>query len=495
MQWRQGRPENEQRRRIPRSAKGLSLRVGLTGIDQCVSSLGNFAVGVAVARVAGAAGLGEYSLTYVTWLIVAALHRSLVTDPMAIENDVSQPDAPAHLRLGLAAEFTLGITSAVCFAATGLVLLAVGQHGFGVAFLAFAPWLPFLVAQDYFRWVAFMEARPAKALSNDIVFDAVQVVAFVALFFAGYRSAGLAITAWGVGAGVGTLYGLRQFSVRASLRGGVSRIRLRWGISKWLMANSAANTVSQQVVTVLAAAILGPVGIGGLRAANALVIGPSQVLIQAGGSIGLPEAVRALHQKGWDGLRRVQRFITLASFLSVAPITVGVLLFAKQLLSGIYGHQFGRFATVADVLVLAFLLGTLRLGPALALKATRQTRILYRISLAYVVASLGLTAILTPLFGVLGAAEAMMGENVVFVAATLFFHWQRSRPEAERIYRDLQAGSETVAPSGAELDVLVDARPPGAALANGGSPPRDESGLAADGSETDLGPLRTGGPW
>ena len=91
----------------------MPVRFGLTAIDQCVSSLSNFAVGVGVARVAGVAGFGAYSLAYAGWLVVAAMHRSLITDPMSIENDVHQPDAARHVRIGLAAELTLGLGAAV----------------------------------------------------------------------------------------------------------------------------------------------------------------------------------------------------------------------------------------------------------------------------------------------------------------------------------------------------------------------------------------------
>ncbi len=313
--------------------------MGLTGIDQGVSSLSNFAVGVAVARVAGVAALGAYTLAYASWLVVAAIHRSLITDPMAIETDVHQTDSAFHVKVGLAAELTLGAAAAAAFGVIGLVLLGMGQHAFGISFVTFAPFLPFLVAQDYWRWVAFMTAKPGKALINDTVFDIIQGLTFVLLVFAGERSSVLAVVAWGVGAVGGTLFGLWQFSVRPTLSGGLQRLRLRWGLSKWLVANSTIGAGSAQAVTILTAVILGPVGIGGLRAATSLVGGPCNVLLQAGGSIGLPEAARGLGERGWPGLRRVQRIITVAGIVSVGSIAIVVLVFAKRLLTLIYGSR------------------------------------------------------------------------------------------------------------------------------------------------------------
>jgi O-antigen/teichoic acid export membrane protein len=423
-----------------RRARSRVVRIGLTGLDQGVSSLSNFAVGVAVARVAGVAALGEYSLAYAAWLIVAATHRSLITDPMAIENDVNKPDAGFHMRVGLAAELTLGVASTAVFGVVGFVLLAAGQHAFGIVFVSFAPWLPFLIAQDYWRWLAFMKATPGRALSNDAVFDVFQAAVFVLLVAAGQRSSVLAIVAWGSGAIVASLFGLWQFSVRPTMTGGVERIRTRWHLSKWLLASSTAASGATQAGTILVAALLGPAGTGGFRAASTLVSGPTNVLVQAGGSIGLPEASRGLHDRGWPGLRRIERVVTLGGVLSVGPIVVIVLIFSKQLMGIIYGQKFTSYASIADIVAISLLVSTFRLGAILALKTTKQTRLIYHTTVVALVSSLGLTALLASLFGVIGAAWAALGSAVIVTLQTVVLHWRHSRPEADRMWRSLNSG-------------------------------------------------------
>jgi len=411
---------------------------------------------VAVARVAGISALGEYSLTYAAWLIVAALHRSLITDPMAIENDVNQPNASFHIRIGLAAELTLGLTAATAFGLIGLFSLSMGQQPFGIAFLTFAPFLPFLVVQDYWRWVAFMSARPAQALVNDTVFDVVQGAVFVLIVFAGGRSSVIAIVAWGVGALAGALFGLWQFRARPTLVGGLKRLRLRWGLSKWLVGTSVLGLGTQQMVYVLTAAILGPVGLGGFNAASSLISGPSLVLIMAGGSIGLPEAARSLSKRGWPGLRRVQRLVTLVGVLSVGSIAVFVLLFAKQLLSLIYGQPFARFASTSDILAVAFLVSAFRLGAILSLKITKQTRLIFRTTLMSMVISIGAAALLIPLFGVVGAAVAALVSTAIVTLTQLILHWRRSPPAAERIWESLvPASTEGLAPEPAGVTLAL----------------------------------------
>jgi glycosyltransferase involved in cell wall biosynthesis/O-antigen/teichoic acid export membrane protein len=411
----------------------MPVRFGLTAIDQCLSSLSNFAVGVGVARVAGVGGFGAYSLAYAAWLVVAAMHRSLITDPMSIENDVHQPDAATHVRRGLAAELTLGLWSATVFAAIGAGLLALHQHEFGICFIGLAPWLPFLLAQDYWRWVSFMRSQPQKALANDGVFDVVQLAAFAGLFVAGLHSALLAVFAWGIGAFVGALYGLWQFSSRPSLRGGFTRIRERWPLSRWIVTVNAMSQATTQATPVLTGAFLGPVGIGGLKAATSLVSGPSLVLIQAGGSIGLPEATKALKNRGWPGLRRVQRIVTAAGLLSVGVVAIAIFAFGQTLLVHIYGKAFGQYATVADILAVSVLVATGGLGAILSLKATRKAQRMVPVSAVSLVVSIVATVVLAQRYGITGAAVASLVGTATMTLGLLVAHWITSKRAAEAL--------------------------------------------------------------
>ena len=411
----------------------MPIRFGLTAIDQCVSSLSNFAVGVGVARVAGVAGFGAYSLAYAGWLVVAAMHRSLITDPMSIENDIHQPDAARHIRIGLAAELTLGLGAAVVFAGIGAALLALGQRQFGICFIGLAPWLPVLLAQDYWRWIGFMQSKPQKALANDVVFVIIQIAAFVGLYLAGIHSALLAIFAWGAGALAGALFGLWQFSTWPALRGGFTRIRERWGLSKWIAAVNAMAQATYEATPVLTSGFLGPVGIGGLKAANSLVSGPSLVLIQAGGSIGLPEATKALKNRGWPGLRRVERIVTVAGLFSVGLIALTIFLFGQTLLVHIYGKAFGQFATVADILAVSVLVAAGGLGAILSLKATRKAQRMVPVSAVSLVVSIVATIVLVQRFGITGAAVATLVGTATMTVGLLIVHGVTSKRAAEQL--------------------------------------------------------------
>jgi len=438
-----------------------SRRALTTLVDQGFSSVSNFGVGVAVARAAGARGLGAFALAYAGWLMLAAMHRSLITEPMAIEGDASSTRSTDGLRRGLAAELLLGVTASAIFVVAGAALRFAGQGLVSTAVLALAPWLPLLVVQDYWRWVGFMRLQPERALLNDTVFNCVQVAAFVAVFVQHSHSVAVLIGAWGLGGLAGALFGLRQYRVRPSFRGGVGLLRARWSVGKWLAGMSVTDWGAQQGYLFIVGAILGPAGLGSLKAAQMLVSGPSGVLIQAGGSLGLPEATRAYADKGWPGLVKVTRFVTVAGFVSLASVAAVVLLWGDMLLKAIYGASFAHLHTAAVLIAIGYVIIAFDLGPVLVLKATRNTRWVFYVELVFLTASLASVTTLSLIYGINGAAAATI---VTYLVTMTWCRWLQ-----HQVQRSVREGHTVVS--------LVSRRPPAAsapdlvvagAAANGG---------------------------
>jgi len=441
------------------TAKSASKRALLTTVDQTFASASNFIVGVAVARIAGRAGLGAFALAYAIWLVLASMHRALVTDPMAIENDARHHEAVARLQRGLSGEIALSVVSAAAVLLVGLALLFGGQRAFGLGLVAIAPWLPFLVVQDYWRWIGFMQRKPGKSLANDTLFNVVQAACFVAIFLAGSRSIVLVIGAWGAGATVASLFGLWQFSVRPRVLGGFAALRSRWHMSKWLAGQSLTSWGASQAIVLVAGAILGPASLGGLRAALTLVSGPTLVLVMAGGSIGLPEASRALAEKGYPGLRRVSLFVAGAGVASVCVVATLVGTMGGTLLRVIYGGSFAQYWPAADFFAVSTLILTFSLAPTLVLKTSKQTRSLFKVQLIGLITSLISVAVLALLFGVTGAAAATLASATVSV--TLMLRYERTArrellravsPPAVNTESPLSASSDRTT----ETDVQVD---------------------------------------
>ncbi len=109
-----------ERRGAGRFATGR--RAFTTLFDQAVSSVSNFAVTAVVAHATGPAGLGAFSIAYAAWLVVAAMHRSLVTDQMIIEGDAQQRGDVEGLASGLGASCFSGWEEEYAWLAAGCSL-------------------------------------------------------------------------------------------------------------------------------------------------------------------------------------------------------------------------------------------------------------------------------------------------------------------------------------------------------------------------------------
>jgi O-antigen/teichoic acid export membrane protein len=177
----------------------------------------------------------------------------------------------------------------------------------------------------------------------------------------------------------------------------------------------------------IAGSILGPAGLGGLKAAQTIVTGPALVLIQAGGSIGLPEASRALAERGWPGLKRVATVVTGAGLLIVGACAGVVGLAGSSILSDVYGPQFAHLYLAAMLIGIGQIVSSFSLGPILVLKSTRRSRYLFLVQLATLVTSLGSVALLSLLYGVDGAAGASIA---VSAASVTGFRWYQHKVSA-----------------------------------------------------------------
>ena len=102
-------------------------RAATTLMDQAFSSASNFAVGVAVARVAGAAGLGAFAFAYVGWVVLVRHAPGSDHGSDDIEGDARRNGNPTIER-GFAAEVLLGSAAAAVFALLGGVLLLFHAH-------------------------------------------------------------------------------------------------------------------------------------------------------------------------------------------------------------------------------------------------------------------------------------------------------------------------------------------------------------------------------
>ena len=123
--------------------------------------------------------------------------------------------------------------------------------------------LPALIAQDYWRAMAFALHRPSVALANDVVFVGAQARRAASLVIAaGARTAPWFILAWGFGGLAGGVAGFLQFRVPLFRRGDGPLFVHTWPFSRWLLADFLTIFAADQTYLLLVAVLLGQAAFG-----------------------------------------------------------------------------------------------------------------------------------------------------------------------------------------------------------------------------------------
>lgn len=385
----------------------IRRRVVLTSADQVFSSASNFAVGLAVARISGPSGFGAYALAFAVWLFLVGVQRSLVTDPVIILGTRDEGEPGSRVRGGLMSTVLIGILASLATVVAGFIVYSTGEQTLGSGLMGVAPWLTFLLIQDYWRWVGFMQGTPGKTLANDVAFAGTQALLYTSFLLSGFDSPVAALAAWGGGALVGSLLGLWQFQVGRPLRGPRAHFADTWATSRWLLGDNLTLWVSSQAYVITIGVVLGPVGLGAFRAAQSLA-GPLMILLQIGGSIGLPEASRSFEREGLPGLQRVCRWVTAAGVISAVTFGLVVFVAGGSLMARVFGDEYGRYGQIAILVAVSNIIGSFGLGTLLSLKVRGLTGSLFGVRLVCGAFSIAAVILLVPHLGVAASGWAVV---------------------------------------------------------------------------------------
>jgi len=427
-----------------RAATAIQLRhsgargASLTLADQVLSSASNFVLGVLIARAGGAEALGTFGIAFLVWLAVMGANRALVAEPMTVAG--STEDSDAQLGEGLSATLVLGVVVAAALALVAGTLLLLGVSA-AWALLALAPWLPSLLAQEYFRLMAFRLQRPLQALISDLVFAATQAAAIVTLYVLDELSVTAFLAAWGMGATLGAVAGFAMCGMRTSAcRGGMAHLRGLWTRARWFLADFGMSFVAGQGYLLLLPILLSTAEFGLYRAGQSL-IGPIVVLFLAGGSVGLPECVRQLRHDGIRGLTAyAPRLTAVVVALAVAYCST-VTLLAVPLLRFIYGASFTDAAVITLLVATAYVIAAIHFGFHQALKAADQLRHLLFVRIATVSISIIAMVVLVSAFGLVGAGWASIVTASTYTAGVVIIyrwtcrHWALEAPVSRGRHR------------------------------------------------------------
>lgn len=304
-----------------------------------------------------------------------------------------------------------GCLGAVCLLAAGIAGLAGSARALPLVALAFA--LVSWQLQEFGRRVLYTERRLGGALASDILSYGGSVAALVALWRLDLLTVTRVFVILAVAFAVGAVASLRQ--VRTALSGSLDSASLTasWRFGRWLGLAEVGQWFSTQFVYYLAAAVLGAVASGALKAGQTL-LGPSAAFLAFFSSY-LP-IVFAGELRRSGGLERKVRW----SFSAIVPVvlTYSVLtaLYSEQLLELVYGSEYGRYSDVVVVFAIYYAAISISTVAVAVLSARGMTRGIFAGHAAGALVFVAIGWALLETWGPVGGVAAMLASLVVATA-------------------------------------------------------------------------------
>ncbi|MGZ0146846.1 hypothetical protein ACXJJ3_07215 [Kribbella sp. WER1] len=401
--------------------RGVAGRLGWGIADQAVSSIGNFLLGVFVARLLGATGLGALGLAFLAYSVALNCSRALSTDALMVRFSVSgDTDRRQAVAAASGVAILVGIAGGVVCVLIGLVLRATtpGSEP-GAAFIALGIVLPGLTLQDSWRSAFFAAGQGVKTFVNDTLWT---ILLLTVLFVGRYLDFGItaALLTFGGTAAVAGLYGIRQAGVLPRPAGAIGWLRSHSDLGLRFLVENVVLGAGGQIRTLIVAASGGLAAAGAIRGAE-MLIGPVAALLMGVGQVAVPEAARAL-SRGPHALWKL--CAALSGGLSAIAVSWGVVILVVFPL-GIGELVLGSVWPDARALVLGVVIssaaGCLYVGPSAGLRAlgradkTMQSQ-LVATSMFVVLAALG---------GVFWEAQGVVWGSAIASVLGIAVWWSR----------------------------------------------------------------------
>jgi O-antigen/teichoic acid export membrane protein len=286
---------------------GRRRRVTWTLLDQCLSSLTNFAIALVAARQAGVGEFGAFSVALTTYLLLLGLSRSICTDPLVVRFSVDgTPGRREAVGASTGAALAVSLVAGVACALVAVVC----SGALRASFLALAVSLPGLLVQDSMRFVFFAMGRPARAAANDLVWVCGQAVLFLVLFLTTDPTPALLLGAWGTAATLAAVVGPFQTGIRPLPQRALRWFRSQADLSGRYLLDFFALAGQVHMLLYALGVVAGVAAFGSYRAAQ-LLLGPLNTLFFATLSTAVPEGAR-LRANADGSLYRMVRNLAIA---------------------------------------------------------------------------------------------------------------------------------------------------------------------------------------
>ncbi|MCH7806642.1 MAG: hypothetical protein IH995_05810 [Proteobacteria bacterium] len=395
--------------------------------DQSMVSGVNFITGILLARYLGIEEFGRFTLAWMAVLFVNSLQHALINSPM-------MSIGPKQSKAGLPAYYGAVFVQQAVFSGAAFVLLIAGVT---LSAKVFPEWrvsglaLPLAAAafafqfQDFLRRYFFTRQRPAAAFASDALRYLGQLALLVWLFVSYPAQIDTANVLWVIAltAVIATAFsGLFVERVRwdkVVLRATALR---HWRFSSWLGASALLQWTSGNLFIITVGALLGPVAVGALKAAQNLM-GITHILFQGLENVAPIRAARHYHENGLGELKAYLRRLAIGGSAATAAIA-GIFATAPDFwLTLVYGNIYADYGYLVRWWAVVYLLVFFGLPLRIGLRAIEHTKPVFW---SYAATTVFTIAVAYPLVLWLGLT-GVMGGVLITQAIMLLILWKGLR--------------------------------------------------------------------
>lgn len=394
----------------------IAGRLGWGIADQAMSSLGNFLLGVFVARLLGAASLGALGLAFVGYAITLHCSRALSTDALMVRYSAAGKE---RWRTGVAASggvaLLVGVAGGVICLLLGLLLrYRLPGSEAGAAFVALGIVLPGLILQDSWRSAFFAAGEGVKTFLNDTVWTVLMIAVLAAGYVADLGGITFALLAFGGTATIAALFGSWQARVVPRPGAALSWLHSHRDLGPRFLIENVVLGAGGQIRALVVAATGGLAAAGAIRGAE-MLIGPVATLLMGVGQVAVPEAARSVG-RGRRALDRLCRALsgglaTMALLWGVVVVVVFPLGVGELVLGEVWAEARGLVFGV----IVSTAAGCLHVGPSAGLRALGRADLTMQSQLGVTGLFIGLAAAGAVGWGAQGAVWGTAVASVIGV--------------------------------------------------------------------------------
>jgi O-antigen/teichoic acid export membrane protein len=426
---------------------------GLAIVDQGLISGSNFLVSIVLARWMSRQEYGAYALGFAIFLLLGALHQSLLLEPMTVfGGSVYRNHLRYYVRalLRMHLFFAIGIVLVLGISA-GVARMPGQAGGLPGALAGAALASPCILLLWLARRAFYLQLSPTLAAAGALLYCAVVMAGLFLVRSGGWLSPFSAFLLMGAGAlatGVWLLTCLRSRLEASTLPGGLRDIwRRHWSYGRWALASSFALWVPSNIYFPLLTTFHGAASAAELKALTNCAL-PVFQTYAALWLLLLPYAARAHSQERGTGALTWK--ITVLCVSGAVIYWLVIIPLRGPAFRLLYSGGYMEVVDLLPIVGLGSVLWSAFFGPATVLRAMQSPALVFAALSVECLACLAVGVPATWALGVRGAVWSMALSQAVGLLVAVFL--------LRRKLRSATLGSDLVPRSSAEIATSVSNR-------------------------------------